>query len=223
MPTYFTNGAAVVEVDVTNGAYKILGHVALPGVFGSPDGWDPTYAFDRDNSYLYLDYQDDFGYLAIYDLHKVALVDHFMHKDIFFVGFTSFALNKQKNTLIGTSPVGNGNGEVCAFVITPYYLLLTLSITQFSYGTLDVASHRYKNQTLLKFKAMMDDSLLFESSTDSVYVQADYDMRPNGLCTGGGVLCQLNIQASTGLIRSITATNYTVYKYAHDANSTSAL
>lgn len=103
--------------------------------------------------------------MAIYDVSKPALVDHFMHKDIFFVGFTSFALNKQKNALIGTSPVGNLDGS-------------------FSYGTLDVASHGYKNQTLLKFKAMMDDSFLFESSTDSAYVQADYDLRANGPCPG---------------------------------------
>jgi hypothetical protein len=143
--------------------------------------------------------------LTVYDLSTPpSVVAHWLHNDPFFIGYTSFAVDDQDGTLIGTSPVGNLDGS-------------------FSWGTLDLQSRAYTNQSLLKFKAMMDDSLLYESATDTAFVQADYDLRSNGPCPGGQELCLLNIEASTGKVRDVKTTPYTVYKYAHGANSTSAV
>eukprot|EP00019_Armaparvus_languidus_P002961 CAMPEP_0168606404 /NCGR_PEP_ID=MMETSP0420-20121227/16552_1 /TAXON_ID=498008 /ORGANISM="Pessonella sp." /LENGTH=179 /DNA_ID=CAMNT_0008646065 /DNA_START=478 /DNA_END=1014 /DNA_ORIENTATION=- len=77
--------------------------------------------------------------------------------------------------------------------------------------------------SLLRFKAVMDDSHLYDKNNDLFYVQADYDQRPTGLCRGGKELCLLHIQASTGNVTNILQTPFTVYKYEKEANPEKAL
>jgi hypothetical protein len=126
-------------------------------------------------------------------MQNAKVSQHFMHSDPFFVGFTNFKLNGAGD-LVGTSPVGNDNGI-------------------FSFGRLDVSTHKYVNQSLVKFKAMMDDSDYFDRPSETYYVQADYDQRKHPMCPGGKELCLLAIDANTGALKTTVLTNYTVYKF----------
>lgn len=191
--------AAAVKVDPQTGAWSIVGTFKLPGVFGNPYNFSPSYSFDHVNKKLYLQYQNDLGYTAVIDLQSGKWLDGFQHHDPFFVGFTSFAVDHQAQKLIGTSPSGALDGT-------------------FSFGELDLATRGYKNESLLRFKALMDDSHLLDQSTNTYYCQADYDQRKRGLCRGGETLCLLDIDSTNGNVRDIQVANYTIYKYSKQTN-----
>jgi hypothetical protein len=204
-PSYFSGEGAVVSVDATSGAWTIVkSRIKLHGVFGDPALASPSYAFDSSTNLLYLQHRNAFGLTAVVDMKTGRDVGHFGHRDPFFVGFTSFAVDDGKR-LVGTSPVGNDDGT-------------------FSFGEEQLAPpHSYRNESLLLFKALMDDSQLLDNTTNSYYCQADYNQRANGLCQGGEELCLLEIDSNTGKLRSVIETNFTIYKYAHDANRHKAL
>jgi hypothetical protein len=65
----------------------------------------------------------------------------------------------------------------------------------------------------LPFRALMDDSHFFNSTTKKYYVQGSYDKRPQKCAPKDSDLCLLQIDAGTGKLETAKYTNWTVYKY----------
>jgi len=202
-PNEFGDAGAIVKVDPQTGSWTLAGKFKWPGQLNArPYFYDPAMSFDPESGLLYLCFGADFGFVVVVDVENVKVIDHFMHSDPFFIGYTNMKYVHSSNTLVGTSPVGNDDGI-------------------FSFGTLNLASHKYVNQSLILFKAMMDDSDFYDPQTNIYFVQADYDQRTNPMCPGGTELCILHIDSQTGHLLRTVKSNYTIYQFSHNGASSS--
>lgn len=90
------------------------------------------------------------------------------------------------------------------------------------FGQFDISSKgKYKQVSVLPFKAIMDDTHFFDSNKNVFYTQASYDLRQGSARCAPKASddCLLAVDASTGKLLSSTFTNWTVYDYAPTMSS----
>jgi hypothetical protein len=92
----------------------------------------------------------------------------------------------------------------------------------FAFASLQTPSGGFQKLQHILFKALLDDSHYYDAKSHSYYVQASYDLRPLKCAPVASDLCLLQIDASTGVIRNATYTNYTVYGYSDKTNAQGA-
>jgi len=205
-PTLYSSGGAVVSVDISTGAWSVVGKFEWPkGVFtGCLIEEDPTIYFDTSSSLLYLDVIDDFGAVIVLDVASAKVSTLVNSKDAFFTGFLNFAVD-QSGVLLGFSGTATQNGycnDGCIQV-----------------GDFFLSSGKYTSLANIPFKAIMDDSHFLDSSKNVVYVQASYDLRAKSCGPTQSSLCMLMIDSQTGALNGSIFTNFTVYKYGSSVQS----
>jgi len=191
--TDFNSKGTVVSVDPKTGAWDILAIFNWPQeIFGRPDLYDPTFYFDYDNLRLYLSFTDLDGFMLTIDMKSKKIINPIQPSDPLFVGFINMLYDGKY--LKGTVPVADDDGE-------------------FSFGQIAPNSKTYKRLSIIPFKSMMDDTEYYDQKTQTVYVQAGYDKRPQRCAPHDYENCFLAIDWNTGALKSAKYTNYTVYNY----------
>ncbi|KAH3761016.1 hypothetical protein Pelo_7177 [Pelomyxa schiedti] len=208
-PTYFTGEGAVVDVDPYTGNWTITGKFSLPASFECPILMDPTVTISsKDN--LYMDFIDEFGLLLELNIPEISIGRSIkpIGSDLF-TGYENMGYSEEEDMIKGLSVTVRRAG-MC-------------SNGCFTFGTLNPNSGAYTDLQDIPFKALMDDSHLYDSANNLYYVQGSYDLRDaSEQCAPGSAdLCLLKINAADGSLMASTYTNYTVEKF-QSSHSTSS-
>jgi hypothetical protein len=213
-PTDFSSKGALVQVNPQTGGFTVLQVFDWPQEVSSQGCIaldDPTFAFNYQKSELLLDFTELFGGLVTLSLVD-ASTSYVTPADAFFTGFYNMVY-VGKNRVRGLSGTVANNPEWC-------------SNGCFELAELDLATGNSKVLNLIPFKAVMDDSHVYDPKTNTFWVQASYDLRPINETCGPSQedLCLLNIDANTGALRNAMYTpNWTAYRYGPLGNANNVL
>lgn len=199
-PTAFTGAGAIVKVDPIQGNFTIVHRFSWPeAIFGCIANYDPSTSFDVVDNRIMLDFTEQFGLLVEIDPIKGRVAKTVTPTDPFFVGFTNFWY-VNPTTLKGLSPTVTQSGycdDGC-----------------FSLGQLQL-SGAYHTISTIPFRGAMDDSHFIDNATNTVYCQVSYPLASQRCSSNDPDLCLLAIDGTTGQVKDLKFTNYTVYKYSH--------
>jgi len=205
-PGNFNGAGAIVEVNPTNGAWTIIGKFTWgQATFGCDILYDPIITLDRTTGLLYMDFTEDAGYIVTLDIQKAKVVRGVNSGDIWFTGFENMGYRDDTSLLQGISMTVTENGFCFDGCI--------------QFGQLTPTNGKYKSTQNLPFKAIMDDSHYLDTTSNTYYVQASYDLRAKPCAPAQSDECMLAIDTTTGSLTSAIWTNYTVYKYAQQTDS----
>jgi len=207
-PSDFTGAGAIVKVDLVKGGWTIVTKFPWPqaindGCAGSAMD-TPAYAVDKPSSTLFLDFVNDFGVLVTLDLTN-GQTSAVSPSNDFFTGYENMALTGP-TTLKGLSGTVSEDGfceNGC-----------------FGWSSMDTNSGQQQIMNNVPYKAVMDDTHLFDKSTNKFWFQASYPLTPAAYCNSDQTqLCLISIDGSSGKMLSTVFTNYTVYKFAGNLDS----
>lgn len=85
----------------------------------------------------------------------------------------------------------------------------------FQFGDL-TPQGKYTAKQNIPFKAMMDDSHLYDEDAQVFWIQGSYDLRDQRCAPQDSDLCLLNLNSETGALNSAKWTNWTIYKCIKD-------
>jgi len=197
-PTEFTGAGGIVEVDPHSGSFTVLGTFQWSSdVIGCPALEDPIVTFDDSQQQLYLFFLDDMV-VTILNLPEAQVVSNFEPSDMTFTGYENMAYSDQDNVLVGVSGTVTEDG----FCSNGCY----------QYGTLTLDGS-YSAQQNIPFRAVMDDSHIYDSQNNIYWAQFSYDLRTNPCAVNDSDLCMVALDATTGALISANYTDFTVYKY----------
>jgi len=209
-PTVFTTGGAIVQINPKTGGWTILTTFTWPnaisdGGCGSSAIDTPSYVLDRYNAIMYFDFIDELGILVELDLTS-GNIDTVTPSDESFNGYVNMGLTAE-TTVSGLSNTVTVDGW-CA---TGCYI----------FSSMDALSGELNYGQTIPYAVTMDDTHLFDSSSNSYYIQASYPLENSAECAGAGQsdLCLVSLDLN-GNILSSQFTNWTVYKWSDkvDAN-----
>jgi len=208
-PTFFSGAGALVSINPQTGAYTIQNtfdwpsEVAGDGCGGSAMD-SPAYAVDRSSSILYLDFVSDFGLLVALDMTN-GNTQAITPSNDFFTGYENMAVVNPSliQGLSGTVTVDGWCSNGC-----------------FGWSSMSTSSGQQQILKNVPYKAVMDDSHIYDKTRNQFWFQASYPLNQQAYCsTDETQLCLINIDANTGNLISTKFTNWTVYKFAGNMDS----
>ncbi len=165
--------------------------------------------FDTPSGVMYFDFTEDFGYVVAVDVKKARLAGYFAPQtDGLFPGFIN--MYGTKSALVGVTMTVSEDGFCSNGCL--------------GYGTVGLQSQNYNAGQLIPFKAGMDDTHYLDQTANKFYLQGSYPLESQWFCSSDETdQCMLTLDGSSGALSKSVYTNYTVYKYSQQADTSGSL